>query len=146
MAEHPFQGWLDKAANYSSVLACGVHGGSLPMAVKSYSELFTEQQVVEVLQGLSEIALGLRVYQLGGSRLRWVFEHGQFHIARRDDGVNAVLAMNQGPEAAQAIEEMFASFDAVVCPSIEKPGLRLPSVERATTRPDADGGLSGPTG
>ena len=129
MTEHPFQAWLEKAANYSSVLACGVHGGSLPTVVKTYSELFTEQQVKEVLQGLTEIALGLRVYQLGGSRLRWAFEHGQFHIARRQDGVLAILAMNQGSGAAQAIQELFTDFDAVICQPTEKPGLRLPTVD-----------------
>jgi hypothetical protein len=129
MTEDPFQGWLEKAANYSCVLACGVSFGSQPLAVKSYSESFTEDQIKEVLRRLAEIALGLRVYQLSGSRLRWVFEHGQFHVARRHDGAMAVLAMNQGPDCAKAIEELFGIFETVAGPPPEKPVFRLREVE-----------------
>jgi uncharacterized membrane protein len=139
MIEHPFEGWLAKAANYSSVLACGVYVGSQPMAVKSYSESFTEQQIKDVLQRLAEIVLGLRVYQLGSSRLRWVFEHGQFHIARRQDGAFAVLAVNQSPDAATAIEELFRSFNAVDCPFPEQPVFRMSEAEGYGAPPGAGG-------
>jgi hypothetical protein len=129
MTGDPFHGLLEKAANYSSVLACGVYFGSQPLAVKSYSESFTEEQIKEVLRRLAEIALCLRVYQLGGSRFRWVFEHGQFHVARRPDGALAVLAMNQGPDCARAIEDLFGIFETVAGPLPEKPVLRLREVE-----------------
>jgi hypothetical protein len=137
MTDHPFQGWLEKAANYSSVLACGVYIGSMSMAVKSYSETFTEQQIKDVLQRLAEIALGLRVYQISNSRLRWAFEHGQFHIARRQDGAIGVLAINQTPDAPKAIEELFTDFDAVVFAPPDKPGFRLPEIEGSSVRPSA---------
>jgi uncharacterized membrane protein len=125
MAEQPFQGWLEKAANYSCVLACGVYIGPQSMAVKSFSESFPEPQIKELLQRVAEIALGLRVYQLGSSRLRWVFENGQFHVAKRPDGVMAVLAVNQDPDAAAAIEELLANFSAIVA-APEKTTFRLP--------------------
>jgi hypothetical protein len=125
MAEHPFQSWLEKAAVYSSVLACGVYLGPQSMAVRSFSESFPEPQIKELLQRLAEIALGLRVYQLSGSRLRWAFENGQFQIARRPDGAIAVLAMNQDPTAAATMEELFEIFMSTVC-APEKPTTRLP--------------------
>jgi hypothetical protein len=58
-----------------------------------------------------------------------VFEHGQFHVARRQDGAMAVLAMNQGPDCAKAIEELFGFFEAVAGPPPEKPVFRLRQVE-----------------
>jgi hypothetical protein len=124
MAEHPFQGWLEKTANYSSVLACGVYVGPQSMAVKSFSESFPEAQIKEFLQRLAEIALALRVYQIGGSRMRWAFEHGQFHAAKRQDGIFAVLAVTPEPEAAGVIDELFADFIAMVA-APEKTTTRL---------------------
>jgi hypothetical protein len=124
MTEHPFQAWLDAAADYPSVLACGVAGGAVLPAVKTYSESFTEPQIKDLLQRLAEIALGLRVYQLSGRRMRWAFEHGEFHIARRMDGAIGVLAVMQVPQAATAAKELLAKFDAVICASVEKTSLR----------------------
>lgn len=121
MAENPFQGWLEEAANYASVLACGVYLSPQSIVVKSFSESFPEAQIKELLQRLAEIALGLRVYQIGSSRLRWVFDNGQFHIARRPDGAIAVLAMNQDHKAAAMIEDLFANFMATEGPAPEKP-------------------------
>ena len=134
MTEHPFQAWLEKAANYSSVLACGVYVGPQSIAVKSFSESFPEPQIKELLQRLAEIALALRAYQLASSRSRWVFEHGQFHVARRQDGVIAVLAIHQNPDAAAAIEELFAIFIETVCAAAEKPSFRLPEAADSTAQ------------
>lgn len=120
------QGWLEKAANYSGVLACGVCLANQSVAVKSFAESLPEARVKELLQCLTEVAFSLRYYQLGGSRLRWVFEHGQLHVARREDGAFAVLAMSQDREAAAAVEELFADFIGRVCAAAEKPTLRAP--------------------
>ncbi|MGA2751857.1 MAG: hypothetical protein ABSG59_24080 [Verrucomicrobiota bacterium] len=110
MTDHPFQGWLEKAANYPGVLACGVCLSNQAIVVKSFAESFPEARIKELLQSLSEVAFNLRYYQLAGSRLRWVFEHGQLHVARRADSAFAVLAVNNDPGAAAGIEELFAEF------------------------------------
>jgi hypothetical protein len=124
MSEHPFQFWLDSAANYPSVLACGVAGGSVIPAVKTFSESFSEQQIRDLLQRLAEIALSLRVYQLTGTRMRWAFEHGEFHVARRLDGTLGVLAVMQVPQATAAAQDLLAKFDAVQGAPAEKSTLR----------------------
>ncbi len=126
MAEDPLQGWLEKAANYSGVLACGVCLANQSVAVKSFAESLPEARVKELLQCLAEVAFSLRYYQLGGSRLRWVFEHGQIHIARREDGAFAVLAMSKEREAAAAVEELFADFIGMVGAAEEKPAMPAP--------------------
>ena len=56
MTGDPFHGLLEKAANYSSVLACGVYFGSQPLAVKSYSESFTEEQIKDAVDYFRTIA------------------------------------------------------------------------------------------
>jgi hypothetical protein len=126
MSEHPFQSWLDSAANYPSVLGCGVSGGNVVPAVKTFSESLSEQQIKDLLQRLAEIALSLRVYQLTGTRLRWAFEHGEFHVARRMDGVMAVLAVMQIPQAPAAARDLLAKFDTLQGPAApaEKSTLR----------------------
>jgi hypothetical protein len=131
MKEHPFQGWLEKAANYSGILACGVKLGNQSIAVKSFDESFPEARLKDLLQCLAEVAFGLRNSQLGGSRLRWVFEHGQLYSARRQDGALAVLAMSKDPNAASAIEELFAEFLATDCALPEKPSSNLPQASEA---------------
>jgi hypothetical protein len=125
MPEHSFERWLEKAANYSSVLACGVYVGPQSMVVQSFSESFPEAQIKELLQHVAEIALSLRVYKLGSSRFRWLFENGQCHVAKRQDGIFGVLAVNQDPHAATAVEELFANFIAIV-PAPEKKPFQLP--------------------
>jgi hypothetical protein len=117
MSEHPFQAWLDKAANYSGVLACGVCLSPQSIAVKSFAEVYPEPRLKEVVQCLAEVVFNLRYYQLGGSRLRWVFEHGELHATQRPDKAIAVLATNKDPNTAAAIEELFAEFLATVRPS-----------------------------
>jgi len=137
MPEHPFQGWLEKAANYSSVVACGVYIGPQSMAVKSFSESFPEPQIKELLQHVAEIALSLRVYKLGSSRFRWVFENGQCHVAKRQDGIFGVLAVNQDPHAATAVEELFEKFIAIV-PAPEKKPFQLPEPGESGSPPGND--------
>jgi len=126
MADHPFQDWLEKAANYSGVQACGVCLANKSIAVKSFDESFPEARVKELLQCLAEVTFSLRHYQLGSSRLRWVFEHGQLLVARRQDSAIAVLAMNNDRDAAAAVEELFTDFIATVCAAPEKPSVRMP--------------------
>src|ERR1700689_2614435 len=99
MNEHPFQGWVDKTAKYSGVLACGVRLANKSVAIKSFDESYPESRLKELLQCLTEVAFTLRNSQLGSSRLRWVFEHGQLLSARRADGAIAVLAMNKDPNS-----------------------------------------------
>jgi hypothetical protein len=125
MNDHPFQGWVEKTANYSGVLACGVRLANHSIAIKTFDESFPEAHLKELLQCLAEVAFTLRNSQLGGSRLRWVFEHGQLQSARRQDGALAVLAVSKEPNAASAIEELFAEFLAAGCPAPEKPGISL---------------------
>jgi len=139
MNEHPFQVWLEKAANYSGILACGVRLANQSIAVKSFDESFPEARLKDLLQCLAEVAFGLRNSQLGGSRLRWVFEHGQLYSARRPDGALAVLAMSKDANAAAAIEELFAEFLASDGPAPEKPSLNLP--EAAAPGPAPDSGV-----
>jgi uncharacterized membrane protein len=139
MAEHPFQGWLEKAANYSGVLAGGVCLANQSIAVKSFDESFPEPRLKELLQCLTEVAFGLRSYQLASSRLRWVFEHGQLQVARRPDGVIAVLAMSKDRGAAAAVEELLAEFLATVCAGPENPASRAPAAAEEVPPPDADG-------
>lgn len=120
MEEHPFEGWLEKAANYSGVLACGVCLANLSIAVKSFAESFPEERLKEILQGLAEVAFSLRHYQLGNSNFRWVFEHGQLHVARRPDGALAVLATSKEPAVPAAVEELFQAFMTTVCAAPQK--------------------------
>jgi len=114
MKEHPFQGWLEKAAKHSGILACGVRLANQSIAVKSFDQGLPEARLKDFLQCLTEVAFGLRNSQLGGSRLRWVFEHGQLYSVRRQDGALAVLAMRKDHNATPAIEELFAEFLATV--------------------------------
>jgi hypothetical protein len=137
MKEHPFEGWLVKAANYSGILACGVRLANQSIAVKSFDESFPEARFKDLLQCLAEVAFGLRNSQLGGSRLRWVFENGQLYSARRQDGALAVLALSKDADAAAAIEEMFAEFMATVGPASEKPILGLPGATEPGAAPEA---------
>jgi hypothetical protein len=129
MTDHPFQAWLEKAANYSGVLACGVCLGNQTMAVKSFDESFPEPRVKELLKCLTEVIFSLRHYQLGSSRLRWVFEQGQLYAARRQDSAIAVLATSQHPDAAAAVEELFTEFIAIVCTPSERPIMPAPRAE-----------------
>ena len=108
--EHPFQSWVDKTAKYSGVLASGVRLANQSTAIKTFDQSFPEARMTELLQCLAEVAFTLRNSQLGSSRLRWVFEHGQLHAARRPDGAIAVLATSQDPNSAPAIEELFTDF------------------------------------
>jgi hypothetical protein len=139
MKEHPFQSWVEKTAKYSGVLACGVRLANQSIAIKTFDESFPEARLKELLQCVAEVAFTLRNSQLGSSRLRWVFEHGQLHSARRQDGALAVLAMSKDPNAASAIEELFADFLATVCPAPEKPGSSLPEATEPGAAPDSCG-------
>jgi hypothetical protein len=141
MTEHPFQGWLEKAANYSGVLACGVCLGNQSIAVKSFAETFPEPRVKELLKCLVEVVFSLRCHQLGSSRFRWVFEHGQLQGARRKDGAIAVLAMSKDRDAAAAVEELFAEFIATVCAAPEKPALRVTEAAEPGATPLSGGAL-----
>jgi len=110
MKDFPFQEWLDRTAHYSGVLACGVRLSNKSSSVRTYDQGFPEDRMGELLQCLTEMAFTLRNSQLGGGRLRWIFEHGQIHSARRPDGAIAVLATNKDPGAAAAIEELLEAF------------------------------------
>ncbi|HEY3915088.1 MAG TPA: hypothetical protein VGN61_11435 [Verrucomicrobiae bacterium] len=122
MSEHPFQNWVDKTALYSGVLACGVRLSNQSMAIKTFDAGFPETRLKELLQCLSEVVFTLRNSQLGSSRLRWVFEHGQLQSARRKDGTLAVLVLSKEIDAASGIEDLFAEFLSMVTTSPEKPG------------------------
>ncbi|HTA30504.1 MAG TPA: hypothetical protein VK731_08455 [Candidatus Cybelea sp.] len=137
MKEHPFQGWVEKTAKYSGVLACGVRLSNQSTAIKTFDEAYPEARMSELLQSLAEVAFTLRNSQLGSSRLRWVFEAGQLHSARRQDGAIAVLAMSKDPEGAAAIEELFAEFLETAFPAPEMPGLVPPEAAEAGGGPEA---------
>lgn len=113
MNEHPYQRWLEKTAGYAGVFACGVRLANKAVAIKTYDESFPEGRLGELLQCLTEVGFTLRNSQLGGSRLRWLFEHGQIHCARRPDGTVAVLATNKDPGTSPAVEELFTEFLAM---------------------------------
>jgi hypothetical protein len=136
--KHPFQAWVEKTAKYSGVLACGVRLANQSTAIKTFDDSFPEARLKELLQCLAEVAFTLRNSQLGSSRLRWVFEHGQLHSARRQDGAMAVLAMSKDHNAAAAIEELFAEFLATVCSPAEKPALS-PEATEPGAAPDSGG-------
>ncbi len=110
MADNPFQAWLDKTAKHAGVMACGVRQTNQTTHVKSYHESFPEPRLTELMQKLTETAFNLRQSQLGGGRLRWVFENGRIHTARRLDGTIAMLAVNNDPSAAPAVEELLGEF------------------------------------
>jgi hypothetical protein len=137
MKEHPFQGWLEKAANYSGILACGVRLSNQSMAVKSFDESFPEARLKDLLLCLTEVAFGLRNSQLGGSRLRWVFEQGQLCSLRRPDGALAVLALSKDPNAAAAVEELFAEFLTAGLPASDVPSVSLPQAAEPGAAPDS---------
>jgi hypothetical protein len=145
MKDHPFQGWLEKAANHSGILACGVRLANQSIAVKSFDPSFPEARLGDFLQCLTEVTFGLRNSQLGGSRLRWVFEHGQLYSVRRQDGALAVLAMSKDHNATLAIEELFAEFLATIRVGPAKPGVSLPEETEPGAAPDSEsesGGLN----
>jgi len=101
---------MDKTAKCSGVLACSIRHTNQMTFANSYHESFPEPRVREVMQKLAETAFNLRQSQLGGTRLRWVFEHGRIHTARRVDGVIAMLAVNNDAATAGAIEDLLAEF------------------------------------
>ncbi|HWD18648.1 MAG TPA: hypothetical protein VHB20_05170 [Verrucomicrobiae bacterium] len=127
MAENPFQPWLDKTANYSGILACGIRQPNQTTYVRSYHETFSEPRLTELMQKLTETAFNLRQSQLGGSRLRWAFEHGRIHTARRTDGALAMLAVNNDPSTGPVVEEILGEFLAFVRPAPEGPPIAPPS-------------------
>jgi hypothetical protein len=51
--------------------------------------------------------------------MRWIFEHGRIHTARRVDGAIAMLAVNNDSNTAAAIEDLLAEFLAIDRPSPE---------------------------
>jgi len=122
MNESPFHEWLEKTAQYSGVLACGVRLTNKSSEVRSYHDAFPEARISEVLQCITEVAFTLRNSRLGSARLRWVFEYGQIHSARRLDGATAVLATSKDPNVAPMIEELFADFLAPDPATTEPPG------------------------
>ena len=119
MNETPFHEWLEKTAKYPGVLASGVRLTNKSSDVRSYHDAFPEARISEVLQCITEVAFTLRNSRLGSARLRWVFEYGQIHTARRPDGATAVLATSKDPNVAPVIEELFADF---LAPEPEPPG------------------------
>ena len=139
MKEHPFQDWLEKAAKNSGILACGVRLANQSVAVKSFDASIPEARLRDFLQCLTEVAFGLRNSQLGGSRLRWVFEHGQLYSVRRPDGALAVLAMSKDHHATPAIEELFAEFLAMVPVEPAKPDLTLPETAEPSAATESGG-------
>ncbi|HEY3852772.1 MAG TPA: hypothetical protein VGO67_00095 [Verrucomicrobiae bacterium] len=110
MSDFPFQDWLEKTVNYSGVFACGVRLSNKSSSVRSYHESYPEARIGDLLQTITEVAFTLRNSQLGSARLRWVFENGQIHSARRPDGSIAVLATSKTPEAEPSVEELFTDF------------------------------------
>jgi hypothetical protein len=136
MSEHPFQGWVDKMVMYSNVMACGVRMANQSVAIKTFDESFPETRLKELLQCLTEAAFTLRNSQLGGSRIRWVFENGQLQIARRKDGALAVLVMSKDPSTAS--DELFDEFLAFVSPGPERPGFNMPEAAESGASPNAD--------
>jgi hypothetical protein len=139
MSEHPFQRWVDRMAMHSNVLACGVRLSNQSSAVKTFDPSFPEAQLGELLQCLTEVAFTLRNSQLGSSRLRWVFEHGQLQAARRKDGALAVLVLSKDLNAASAIDDLFTEFLTFVAPTPEKPDLNLSQPTESPAPPDSDG-------
>ena len=139
MNEHPFQPWVDKTARYSGVLACGVRLANQSVAIKTFDEAFPETRLGELLQCLTEAAFTLRNSQLGGSRIRWVFENGQLQVARRKDGALAVLVMSKDPRATLAVDELFDEFLAFVCPVPGRPVFNVADSAEPTTPPDSEG-------
>jgi hypothetical protein len=107
---------------YSGVLACGVRLSNQSMAIKTFDAGFPEARLKELLQCLSEVVFTLRNSQVGSSRLRWVFEHGQLQSARRKDGTLAVLVLSKEIDANFGIEDLFAEFLSMVTTPPEKPG------------------------
>jgi len=138
-SQHPFQDWVETTAKYSGVLASGVRLANHATAIKTFDESFPEARMKELLQCLAEVAFTLRNSQLGSSRLRWAFEHGQLHSVRRQDGAIAVLAMSKDPNAAAGIEELFAEFLGTSSPATETPGLSLPAAAEPGATPDSGG-------
>jgi hypothetical protein len=139
MNEHPFQAWVEKTANYSGVLACGVRLANQSIAIKTFDESFPEARLKELLQCLAQVAFTLRNSQFGSSRLRWVFEHGQLQSARRKDGTLAVLVMSKDPGPASTIEELFTEFLATVYTTPEGSSFSLPEATEFGAAPDSGG-------
>jgi AAA+ ATPase superfamily predicted ATPase len=137
MKEHPFQDWVEKTADYSGVLACGVRLPNQSIAIKTFDEAFPEDRLKELLQCLAEVAFTLRNSQLGSSRLRWVFEHRRLQSVRRKDGALAVLVMSKAHDHDLAIEELITGFLAAVCAAPEDPGLSLPEAAESGAAPDS---------
>lgn len=122
MNEFPFQNWLEKAATYPGVMACGVLLPNQHFSIKSWNEAFPEASMTELLQYVTGVAFTLHNNRLGCSRLRWVFEHGQIHSAQGPDGAVAVLVTGIDPSVAAGVEELIAEFVTVGSVMPELPG------------------------
>lgn len=122
MNEFPFQNWLEKAATYPGVLACGVLLSNQHFSAKTCNEAFPEASISGLLQCVTEVAFTLHNNRLGCSRLRWIFEHGQIHSAQGQDGAIAVLVTSKEPGVAPEVEELFADFFATSSATPELPG------------------------
>lgn len=114
MEENPYQGWIEKTARYSGVLACGVRLPNQCFAIKTFDDSFSEARLKDLLEYLNELSLNLRNQQLTGSRLRWAFEHVELQSARRKDGTLAVLAMKRDPASGATSDQLLNEFLAAV--------------------------------
>jgi CheY-like chemotaxis protein len=100
--ESSSQSWMERAAGKSDVLAHGLRLPNQSCSVKTRIGSFPEAGLKEMLQRLAEVIATQSNCYLGSSRLRWLYEHGQFQFAQSSDGTIALVATNNesGPEPA----------------------------------------------
>lgn len=113
MTQNDFQSWLEQTSLQPGVLACGVKA-SQASAVKIADPSFPEVRVKELLQALSEIGLTLRQDHLTGGRWRWLFENGQIHSIRRQDGAFALVILANDSVLTSIADIALAEFSSIL--------------------------------
>jgi hypothetical protein len=109
MDQNDFQPWIEQTAVQPGVLACGVKA-SQSTTVRSADASFPERRIKELMLALSEIGLTLRQDHLFGSRWRWIFENGQIHSARRQDGALALLILTNDTTMTSVADSALGEF------------------------------------
>jgi hypothetical protein len=112
-----YQSWLERAAVCPAVLACAVRASPDSMAVKTTQAEVSEDNLLELLRGLTDTARVLKQNQLGCDRLCWTLQVGQLYCAIRPDDIMGVLLASFDPGALPEIEQLLAEFQCAETPA-----------------------------
>jgi len=95
-----YQSWLEQRGCRPGVLVCGICLPDKTHLSRSGGDSFPLDNIEKIFQQLAEFLRSLGQSQLGATRLRWSFAHGQLHWAVRPDNVSLFLFMPGDPSTS----------------------------------------------